>query len=230
MAAIEDTIRVGHFIFESATDSLTAAGSNQATAFALAIAPNVGTEINRFSTVAASTGCLLPPSQPGMTIMVINAGANNLTVYGTGGDTIDGNVNTTGVLQMPNSGAIYVCSTAGAWYTVGLNAGWANATSVPTQSFANALTATGSNQATALAITAQLTEFGTVGSNTGTILPVSQGGMEMTVINNGANTLSVYPAGTEKINALATSASFAMSSPPTVTIFFCTAAGQWWTK
>ena len=54
---------------------LTAAGSTQGTALALAA------EVNVVGTTAASTGVLLPPSEAGDIVEVYNQGANALAVY-----------------------------------------------------------------------------------------------------------------------------------------------------
>ncbi len=63
-----------------------------------------------------------------------------------------------------------------------------------------ALTATGSTQADALPITQQLNVFTTVGSGTGALLPPSGAKPFYVIVNSGANALSVYPSGTEKMN------------------------------
>lgn len=63
-----------------------------------------------------------------------------------------------------------------------------------------ALTGAGTTQADATPITQQLSVFTTVGSGTGALLPPSGGKPVYAVVNSGANTLSVYPSGTEKIN------------------------------
>lgn len=227
MAAIEQSIKVGNYIFESAQDNLVAAGSTQSGAFILGTA-GVGSEINRFTTVTAGTGAQLPPAQPGLTIAVINHGANSLQVYGNGSDTINDVSGSTGVAQMANSIVLFMCTSAGAWYTVDLASGFASG--FPTVAYANNLTAAGSVQSQATPITTPIAEFGTVAASTGGLLPPSAPGMQVTVINNGANTLKVYPSGTDQINALGTSAAFSMSTPPVVDLFYCTAAGQWWTK
>lgn len=227
MGGVEQSLKVGNFIFESAADNLVAAGSTQATAFVLGSA-GIGNEINRFTTVSAGTGAELPPAQPGMTLLVINSGANPLQVYGNGSDTINGVAATTGVAQMVNSAVFYICLSAGAWYSQGLGEGVSG--SILTQSYANALTAAGSVQGQATPITTSMAEFGSVPSGSGAILPAAAGGLEIAVINNGASTLKVYPNGTDQINALGSSAAFSMSTPPTVTLFMSTASGQWWTK
>jgi len=65
---------------------------------------------------------------------------------------------------------------------------------------ATGLTATGSNQAGALALTSTMSIFSTVAASTGCVLPNAEGKGEFIVINNGANALSVYPNGTQTIN------------------------------
>lgn len=60
--------------------SLTAAGTNQATALQL-VSP-----VNIFGTVAAGTGCILPTNpSPGDTVSIFNGGANPLTIYPVSG-------------------------------------------------------------------------------------------------------------------------------------------------
>jgi hypothetical protein len=56
-------------------NNLIATGNSQATALAL------GADTSRFTTVAASTGCILPAMNPGDSMEVINAGANALSLY-----------------------------------------------------------------------------------------------------------------------------------------------------
>lgn len=72
-----------------AVDNLTAAGSTQATAVVL---PG---DVNVFTTVAASTGCILPANpSPGDELIITNLGANALLVYPqVGGAIQNGSVN-----------------------------------------------------------------------------------------------------------------------------------------
>ena len=64
------------------------------------------------------------------------------------------------------------------------------------------LTATGTNQATALALTNSDNEFTTVASGTGAILYAGAPGDEQEVYNGGANALTVYPSSGSRINSL----------------------------
>ena len=58
---------------------------------------------------------------------------------------------------------------------------------------ASALTATGTTQATAYFISADINVFSTVASSAGAVLTVGAIGDTYMAINNGANNLSVYP-------------------------------------
>lgn len=75
------------------TNSLTATGSSQGTALA------IPSDFVVFTTVAASTGGILPAStgnvaQPGDTYIVVNHGANALSVYPpNGGKIANGSTN-----------------------------------------------------------------------------------------------------------------------------------------
>jgi hypothetical protein len=61
--------------------------------------------------------------------------------------------------------------------------------------FVSGLTATGTTQATALQLSAgiQLIEIDTVAASTGVALPACVAGTELSIYNNGASTLTVYP-------------------------------------
>jgi hypothetical protein len=89
------------------SNSLTAAGSTQGTALALP------TDFNVFTTVAASTGGILPAAgtnyQLADTIIVVNHGANALTVYPQTGGKIG--------VASANTG-LSVPSGKMAWFTV----------------------------------------------------------------------------------------------------------------
>ena len=72
------------------------------------------------------------------------------------------------------------------------------------QDVAEGLTAAGTNQATAYAMTAADNEFTTVAAGTGAVLYAGSPGDEQLVFNAGANALKVYPPSGSKINALPT--------------------------
>lgn len=74
------------------------------------------------------------------------------------------------------------------------------------------LTATGTNQATALTLTSAINEFTTVASSTGALLPPMSPGDAVYVYNGGSNTLSVYPQGTNTIANGSASAAFSVGT------------------
>ena len=98
----------------------------------------------------------------------------------------------------------------------------------------NGATAAGTNQATALQMTGDMLELTTVGSDTGVRLPQSSPGMQVVIINAGANNVTVYTAleetGSPTINGTAGSTGVAQAHAPTVTIYSCPRAGIWYTK
>lgn len=234
MAAIEQAIQVGSFIFESTQDNLVAGGSNAATALNLASLGAGGAELNRFTTVAAGAGAMLPAAKAGLTVMIINHGANNLQVYGNGGDTINDIAGSTGVAQMPNSAAMYICTSAGAWYSLDLATGYYNASglaSLPTYSTQQGIVAhSGGGSAGAVQLAASLcmvTSCATASASV--LLPPSEQGAELTLVNNGGNSVEIFPAGTDTINGAGAGAGINVASN-TVTLLFCVSSGAWWSK
>lgn len=102
-------------VLKSTADTLTATGATQATALALTAL------VNRFSTVAAGTGAALPPSAPGMEVIVANDGASALQVYPNTSDTgatIDSVAAVTGVPITAAKRTTFICTSAGVWITL----------------------------------------------------------------------------------------------------------------
>lgn len=189
------------------------------------------TQTVRVVTVAtAGDGVVLPPSQAGLELLVINHGANPMTVFGAGTDNIDDIAGTTGVLQMQNSAVIYICATAGNWYSEGLATGFGGS-GLQTLSQQDGLTAkAGGGQGGGPTINRMLNRVATVATIGDSItLPASKPGMQITVYNGAANSMNVFPATGETINALAANAAFAVAGV-TYVIFTCFTAGAWFTK
>jgi hypothetical protein len=75
--------------------------------------------INRFTTVAtAGDSALLPKSQPGLEIHVVNAGAASMNVFPQSGDSINGGSANAAVALAAGKSAIYGCAIAGQWHAV----------------------------------------------------------------------------------------------------------------
>lgn len=85
-------------------------------------------------------------------------------------------------------------------------------TSASQSTVSQGLTATGTNQATALALTSQWNEVDTTPSGSGVLLSSYQQGQSQSVLNNGANPLNVYPPPGAQINALGVNAPFVLSA------------------
>lgn len=207
----------------SATNGLTAhSGGGQTNATAL---PST---VNRVTTVAASgDSVVLPAAAPGLRIIVINNGANPMQVYGLGSDTINAQTSSVGVSQMPNSVVSYVSAVAGLWESNEVAFGYAdgNLFTVP---FKNSITAhSGGGQSSAVALSAVINVVTTVAAAGDSVkLPVSNPGMEITVVNSGANALQIYGAGTDTINGVATATGIPQAAGAVVT-YRCVAAGNW---
>jgi hypothetical protein len=96
----------------------------------------------------------------------------------------------------------------------------------------DAIAAAGANQAAAtvlpMATAYNVTSSG--GANNGVVLPASWTGAEIAVNNLSGGTITVYPKGTETINALAASAGLAGIASGTITILYCFTAGKWYSK
>jgi hypothetical protein len=232
----------GRFWTESFNDGMTALAGG-----ALAGATKIDSMFCRFSTVASiGDSAVLPPAVGGvgsgaLIVCVINDAVNAMLIYGQASDTINGQVGATGVTQMGKSVVYYQCSQNGKWIAQGLGTGYGqgNSAAFPLFSTQNGITASSTQtQAAGTPITASQAQISVCAvSGNAVTLPPAQAGMEITVINNGAQPCNVFPAsqagggvsGGDKINALAQNAAFSLVAS-TPTIFYCFVAGTWITK
>lgn len=221
--AFSDVFLTG-LLNESAQDSITAhAGGTKAAAFQLT------KEMNRIS-VAATAGdsVLLPASAPGLTIIVENAGAAAVQVYGLGTDTINAVATATGVSQMAGSVVIYTCYAAGAWFANGLGTGYSG--SFETSSLVSGITAFATGgQASATALTAMINVISVCATTADSVkLPVASSGLVITVVNNGAASANIFPVTGSFMNAVS-NASVACPAG-TVLILYAVDATHWVSK
>jgi hypothetical protein len=91
---------------------------------------------------------------------------------------------------------------------------------------ADSLTATGTTQTDALGLSAVFNIVGTTASSTGVRLMTSEPACQVVVKNLGANTLNVYPATGQTINALSANAAYTISAGASAT-FLGRATGGW---
>lgn len=170
-------------------------------------------------------GVKLPGSVPGTFVSVCNNTLNPIQVYGAGSDTINSVAGATGIAQPGKSVDIYHCDIAGAWL---VEAGLGFSGALATVLSADAVSAAGTSQATGTQLAALLNTVGTVAAGTGVNLPASAVGLEVVVINTGANPLLVYPfiGATDTINGIAATVGVAIL-PGSAAQFNCTAVGAW---
>lgn len=225
---------LGNLWMESNIDGITASATQTQ-----AGATQLQMMINRVTTVASPGNAVrLPSALPGLEVCVINEGANQMTVFGSGSDIINGVAGATGISQMPNSASYYVCSKAGAWSAPGAGVGYMG--NFPTYSTQTGITATpGGTQANSVKVTASQVQISVCATlNDSMTLPPAVAGMEITIINNGAASAKIWPAsagqggvsGGDTINALAQNAGFTPLAAGTPTIFYCFVLGTWITK
>jgi len=209
-------------IVPSASNGLTAhAGGGQTSALALT------STVNRVTTVAsAGDSVKLPVSVAGLSVTVINNGANAMQVFGASTDTINGIATGTGISQIPNSVVRYVSAVAGLWQTQDVNFGYSS--NFPTSSVSTGLTAhSGGGQGSALALTSSVNNITTAAASGDSVrLPVSAVGMAVTVINSGANPIQVFGAGTDTVNGIATATGVSQLPGSTVT-YRVAVVGNW---
>lgn len=210
------------YILESAQDGIVAAPAGTQ-----AGATQITTQTARVITVASvGNSVKLPPSLPGMELIVINRGANPMQVFGFGTDTINDVATATGVPQMQLSSVVYTCASSGAWYTEGLASGFNGG--LPTVSARDALTATPSGtQGTSLLLVSVINRVTTVATAAdGVKLPASGAGLQVTVTNAGSNSMNVFPGTGDSINGLGANVAYALGVGKTATMT-CAGVGNW---
>jgi hypothetical protein len=114
---------------------------------------------------------------------------------------------------------------------VAITGGTITLTGLLTEFAANSITAhSGGTQALGTALTAQLNRVSTVANPADSILlPASVPGLAITVVNNGANAMQVFGAGTDTINGIATAVGVSQMVN-SIVIYNCTVAGAWITN
>lgn len=131
---------------------------------------------------------------------------SNITQVGTlSGLTVTGNINTANV------------------FTSNLVA-----TSFYVRSIATGISAAGTNQATATALTKEINVVTTVSSGQGVVLPTATAGMMLIINNRSATALNVYPASGGSINDLSTNIAYSHDAGASLQ-YYATSSSQWYT-
>lgn len=216
------------YLLESVQDGITAnAGGGQTNAF------QITTQTARITTVATVGDSIqLPPAVPGLEMLLINHGANAMQVYGnygTGVDVIDDQAFGSGVSQMASSLVIYTCSLSGKWYTEGLSTGFSASLGLQTLKYAQVAASATDTQVGGTPIVALVNHVTSTGSSQACTLPLSTPGLEITIaLATAANTVDIFPASGDAINALGANTKITMAALTSAT-FICAVAGQWFT-
>ena len=96
------------------------------------------------------------------------------------------------------------------------------------RSVGTAISAAGTAQANATAITKEINVVSTVATGAGVVLPTAVAGMAVIITNTSANSLLVYPAANGIINSLAANAAFTQVAGATLQ-FIAPTTTQWYT-
>ena len=96
------------------------------------------------------------------------------------------------------------------------------------RSVATGISAAGTVQANATALTKEINIVSTVASGAGVVMPTAVAGMVLTITNTSANSLLVYPASGGTINSLATNGAFTQVAGGTLQ-FIAPTTTQWYT-
>ncbi len=91
---------------------LSAAGTTQGTATVIT------KQTNQFTTVAASSGAILPSPEQGEFIFIANAGANALSVYPASGHSINALANNAAFSMAVGKNALFWAATSSKWYAL----------------------------------------------------------------------------------------------------------------
>jgi hypothetical protein len=103
------------------------------------------------------------------------------------------------------------------------------ATSYHIRSITTGITAAGSAQGTATALTKEINVVSTVSSGAnGVVLPTAVAGMVLIINNTSANTLNVYPASGGAVNSGSTNAAYSHTSGASIQ-YYATSGTQWYT-
>lgn len=166
-----------------------------------------GTSYKTFMTLTSNDTPTLDITAPSGGNLTINATSVGATTVGTGAFST---LSTTGLATLASS-SVTANQTIGG-YTL--------------RSVGNALTAVGTNRATALQLAKEVNNVTTAASGTGVILPVGVAGMRITVFSAGANVIQVYATASETIDTVAGSTGVPLTNTKRADFFFV-AANTW---
>ena len=146
----------------------------------------------------------------------LSGAATSATTAGTVTTAAQGNITSVGTLTSLNSSGnitapSYIANTG---YFI--------------RSVSASVSAAGTVQGNATALTAEFNRVSTVASGSGVVLPTATVGMAVVIVNSSANSLLVYPASGAAINSLATNAGYSHVTLATLQ-YIAISSTQWYT-
>jgi hypothetical protein len=196
---------------------------------------NAGATGLEYKTVSAGTGVSVTQAAGSLTIantgVTSNAAGTGISVSGaTGAVTITN----TGVTSLAGTANQVAVSGSTGSVTISLPSavvapGSVQVTTGLYQSTSAAVSAAGTTQGTATALTASYNVVTTAAANSGVILPAATtAGWSVTVVNRGANAVNVYPASGAAIDGAAANVAISLPVGDTITLQNSSAT-QWFT-
>lgn len=202
-------------------------GANYVNVGGLPVVTNDITFIANSGTPANGDAVMLPAGDPGMQLKICNGSGVEVAVFSGGVSQINGLAASAYVTLAPNSvnefDCVGVVNGVPQWYCPSV--GYSMTGNLPTQNVSPALTAhAGGGQAAGLLLTRTYNRFNTVATaGDSALLPATAGiGLQaynLIVHNNGANSMNIFPASGEAINALGANAAYALAAGKTAVFF-----------
>ena len=206
----------------SALSAITGANVSGAVSFATTANSVAGANVSGQVGNALVAGTVYTASQSNITAV------GTLTSVSVSGNANIGNIGTGGLITATGNitGGNLI---TGGLLTVTGNVQAANviATTYNITGVATGISAAGSSQGDATALTKAFNVVSTVSGGQGVVLPTAVAGMRVTVINTSGATLLVYPASGGAINALATNAGYSLPTLGRLD-YIATSTTQWY--
>jgi hypothetical protein len=232
-ASMQNSVQLTLFNAESTDDNITALGTTAATSYPIHAANT------RFTTVAAGTGAVLPPTVSGgiggfplaglsLDIVVDIAAANNLIVYPHPND-VGGTINAvSSVVLIPGSITPFQVIQNGRWFADSIGTGASG--SLETIGSQGNIASSGTSQGTATVITQAMANVSSGGgAPAGVTLPVAARGLQVAIAVNNGTGIQVYGNGSDTINGIA-GATGIPEGNALIVLYYCFTAGAWLTK
>ena len=225
--AAADITATGDVTLATASN-VAAAGTTQGTATAITKTYNVVT------TASTNQGIKLPSATLGLVINVFNVSGSTIKVYPSSSETIDGGSADAPVEVVDDNGKEFVGTASGAWRAVGSGGNNVddftingNAQLLGSVTYGiTTLSAAGTTQGTATALTEPVNVVTGGTANQGVVLPTAAAGLTIVVQNTTSVDLKLYPNSSDTINGGSADAAITLPANTTITVT-CKNATDW---